>query len=157
MRHSGHINTSFGPIDQSGSRPKHYLDDLYRLTPLLVLVSVIVAATFYSYTNAWDGPTAVFYAIQVLMGELYGVPFEDKSGSQVFTLVLFLWGNLITFGAIGSVFSRLVYDTIKEERKRVRYEDVSDFNYDGLINYKDYLIYYYNNFLYEIGWEFHKA
>ncbi len=52
--------------------------------------------------------------------------------------------------------ARLVYDTIKEERKRVRFQEVMDFNFDGLVNYKDYIIYYYNNFLYEIGWEVHK-
>lgn len=125
---------------------------MYFFAPFLFLLSLIPAILFYKFHNEWEWSTSIYFSVQVLFGELFGVPNEPTRSSQYFTLGFFLWGALLTAGAIGSFSAHVVYNTIKEVRRKSRYVALEEVDDDGIITYYDYFKYWWHNLSAYLRW-----
>ena len=74
---------------------KNIFSNLFLVVPLVFLSSTAVGVTYYSISHSWELSTSLFYTIQVLLGCMYGVPYESEVPDQAFTLALNIWGSTI--------------------------------------------------------------
>lgn len=102
-----------------------YVDSLAFVVPSLFGASVSLATIFYTIWHKWPLSTSLFYAIQVLVGAMYGTPEETDSISQVVTLVLYIWGVSIIAGSLSVYVTAVIEAAIKNSRKNGLYSGFS--------------------------------
>lgn len=67
--------------------------NVYFLMGLAFVASLLVGILFYSVSHDWELSTSFYFASQVLLGNMYGIPEELDGVSQTFTMIYFLWGT----------------------------------------------------------------
>jgi hypothetical protein len=130
--------------------------NIFFVSPIIVIVSIFIGTLFYFIVNPWNLATSVYYAIQVLLGCMYGTPVETSWESKYFTLFYYIWGSILLAGAIGAYASTIVENIIQIERKKSKIITPDDIDGDGVIGIIDITNFNMNllvaSFLEYIGW-----
>jgi hypothetical protein len=98
------------------------VENIYLVSSVVFFLSLVVGICFYMYVNQWSLPLSYYFAASVLLGDMYLVPTEPTSSSQVFTLIYFLWGTTLLAGAVAATANTLISHAGKvaaDERKRI--------------------------------------
>lgn len=69
--------------------------NIYFVVFATFFLSICFGIIFYSNWHDWQISTSFYYSSQVLLGNMYGIPVEMDSFSQVFTMIFFLWGTAL--------------------------------------------------------------
>jgi len=138
--------------NEYSSYPSHdtLLDSLYFYAPLILFVSLLLGTSFYRLANNWSLSTCYFYSAQALLGDMYGVPGDECTVSKAFTLVYFIYGEFLLAGALARFADRLISlapAIALDERLRVKREEATDVDGDGVVGCVDILDYNLNNLL----------
>jgi hypothetical protein len=91
------------------------------IAPVIFFCSVSIGTVFYMFNNDWSFDISYYYAMQVLLGNMYGVPTEPNDESMVFTLFYFIWGTTMLAAFIGALANNIMISTVKavsEERAK---------------------------------------
>lgn len=149
----------YRPVPASRERE---VQNIAIIAPFVFFSSLIVGTAFYSIFNSWNLDVSFYYATQVILGNMYGVPSEPNYWSPVFTLVLFVWGTSMIATAIGALISQIVTKTLKtiaEERREIvdyiTQEQGDDQHYNSSNTNKAWL--FFKGFLVTIGWFDHTS
>ena len=115
----------------------------------------MLGSIFYSTHENWDIYTSTFYSTQALLGCMYGVPNNIDMFSNVFTLILFIYGSTMLAGALGVLATTVVDNATKQERRRMKLYSPIDEDNDGIVGINDWVHFYINNILVTVGWNEH--
>lgn len=126
------------------------------IVPFIFISSVLLGSLFYCLHEDWDIYTSIFYTTQALLGCMYGVPGTvDDMASNIFTLLIFVYGSTLLAGSIGYLATNAVDYAIKQQRQRLKLYTPVDEDHDGIVGLIDWLQFYINNTLVFIGWNNH--
>jgi hypothetical protein len=90
-------------LEITSSETIKWHENIAIVAPTLFLISIIVGFVVYCFSTKWDYSTCLYYSIQVIVGAMYGVPSETSPTSQIFTMILFVWGSLLAAGVLGAL------------------------------------------------------
>ena len=125
-------------------------DSIYFYGPLVLFLSLLIGTTFYKFVDQWPLTTCFYFAAQALLGDMYAVPGDETSWSKSFTLCYFVYGEFLLAGALARFADRLIKlapEIAADERKRVKKEEIEDFDGDGTIGCTDVMAFTTHNLL----------
>jgi hypothetical protein len=142
--------------------------NIYILTSIALLLSILLGVVFYSTLNQWPYSTSLLCSTSALLGPVYNIPSqppEHKTVGDWFTLCLFLWGQTLLVYSITVAVAQLVassptisfQETTFQERMKLTEMDVpEDADGDGKIGMYDYMAFQRHNFVcrvrYWVNW-----
>ena len=97
-------------------------ENIYYTSSLVFFASLFIGIAFYMHVNQWSFALSYYFAASVLLGDMYLLPTEPTSASQLFTLCYFLWGTTLLAGAVAATANTLITNAGKvaaDERKRI--------------------------------------
>jgi hypothetical protein len=129
--------------------------------PLMIFFSILFGVLLYYYMNSWPLSTAIFYAVNTLLGELFMVPGNKSPIADVFTVLYYIYGAFFLAGIIGQYVGVLVSkapEIAATERKKLSEypESPVDSDQDGYVGFLDYCKFLIVRIKHSLGWEDHK-
>jgi hypothetical protein len=132
------------------------LAKLYVLAPLLIITTITVASLFYKFYHNWEMSTCVYYACQILIGVMYGVPAETDRYSQMFSLLLYFLGATYIYAAIAAYANIITERAVASSKDVARMDNVTDLDGDGVLSCGEWMTFIYNRILSAMNWNQNK-
>jgi hypothetical protein len=121
-------------------KKREYVFSRYYTFPILITLSLLIGIVYYKYENHWRLSTAVFIAVNTLIGILYEVPENRTHAADIFTLFYYIYGvfflTAILGTLIGIVISRSPEITAEEMRRLLLIPSDSNFKEGENLNEK---------------------
>jgi hypothetical protein len=99
--------------------------------------------------------TAVYYACQTVVGNMYGEPEEVDKMSQSFSLFLYFLGATYVYAAIAAYANLIAERTVQSAKDIVLMEHVENLN-NGIILPRHWLVYWCNKVCNALNWNHNK-
>jgi hypothetical protein len=132
------------------------MSDISKLAPIIIVVTLAISSLFFKFYHGWEYSTSLYFAVQALVGVMYGEPEEDDRISQSVTLFLYFLGATYIYAAIAAYANLVAERTVKSARDIVHMEQVEDLDNDGIIVPRDWVVYFCNRFFNALDWNNHK-
>jgi len=100
-----------------------YVDPLYIYAPIILFTTLCFGGIVYYFLNpGWDPALCYFYSAQALFGVMYGTPGDEQAVSKGFTMVFYLWGQLLLLTAFAVMVEEMIDkapEILKDERMKI--------------------------------------